>query len=295
MLKIGVIGTGVVGSAIALLLRQKGHIITGVCSKNGITAAKLAASVECQCYHNPIDILSDGEIIILSTPDRELEGLAHLLADSGRVKAEQVFYHMSGVLPAQVLHPLQDAGATVGSIHPLQSFATIEKAIENIPGSFFAIQGDDKASQLALPIVEDLSGEAFKLRSEDKALYHLGACVASNYLVGLIHFAVNLYKEIGMSEVQATKALMPLIRGTVANIVELGPVKALTGPLARGDISTIEKHLHALEVLNPGLTEVYKTMGRYTTLVAEKKGSIDNTVAEKLLCVFQREEQIDVQ
>jgi len=294
MCHVAVIGTGVVGSAVALLLRQKGYTVTGVCSKTGVSAAGLAAELGCKSTTVPGDIITEADIVFLTTPDRELSSVASRLADSGTVNNKHIFYHMSGALPAEVLSPLKEKGAAIGAAHPLQSFATIEKAIANLPGSFFAIQGDNRAVDAVFKIVADLGGKPFLMKSEDKALYHLGACIASNYLVAVIHFAVSIFSCIGMSPEQAAEALLPLIKGTLANIEVLGPVKSLTGPVARGDAGTIERHLEAIKVLDPSLAELYKTLGRYTTQVAIEKGSIDKVGAEKLFSIFREEGEADV-
>ena len=292
MYKVGVIGTGVVGSAVAVLLQRSGHVITDVCSKNGVSAANLAQSLGCRYCTDPIQALEESEIIFITTPDRELDGVASLLAGSGKVKDNQIFFQMSGALPAEVLLPLSRVGGTIASVHPLQSFADVTKAIDNLPGSFFAVQGEEKAVEVAFSLVEELLGRPFMLKSSDKALYHLGACVASNYLVSTVHYAVNIYKKIGMSEEEATRALMPLIKGTLANIEALGPVKALTGPVARGDTNTIGKHLEALKELDSSLLEMYCSLGCYTTGVAREKKTIDNSAKEKLMRLFREEEEI---
>jgi len=280
-----------VGSAVAILLQRKGHHITGLSSKNGVSAANLAESLGCRYCSEPVQVLVDSDIVFITTPDRELGRVADRLASSGRVEEHQIFYQMSGALPAAVLQPLSHAGGTIASVHPLQSFASVAKAIDNLPGSFFAVQGEEKAVEAAFSLVEELLGRPFKLKSSDKALYHLGACVASNYLVSTIHYAVNIYKKIGMSEEDATKALIPLIRGTLANVEALGSVQSLTGPVARGDINTIGKHLEALKELDPGLSEFYCSLGCYTTGVAREKESIDNRTKEKLRRLFREEEE----
>lgn len=294
MYRVGIIGTGIVGSAVALLLRQNGYTISRVCSRTGSSAATLAARLNCTCVDEPEKVLAEADIVFLTTPDRELAGLANRLAGSAQLAGNQVFFHMSGALPAEVLAPLKEKGAAVGSVHPLQSFADIENAVANIPGSFFAIQGDHRATEIAFEMVCDLEGRPFMMKTEDKPLYHLGACIASNYLVGLLHFAVKIYGQIGMSAEEAVRALMPLINGTLANIEKLGPVKSLTGPVSRGDTGTIEKHLEAMESLDPRLTNLYKTLGRYTTAVALEKESIDNISAEKLLSLFREKEEAGV-
>jgi len=307
MYRVAIIGTGVVGSAVALLLRQKGYLITAVCSKNGVSASKLAEIVGCRYTLKAAEAIPGAEIILLATPDRELEKMAFLLAGSGQVGKGQLFYHMSGALPAEILNPLREKGGAVGSIHPLQSFASMEGAVANLPGSFFAVQGEEAALQKAFQIARDLSGNPFEIKAEDKPLYHMGACIASNYLVALIHFAVSIYDYISIPREQAVSALMPLIRGTLSNIEQMGPAKALTGPVARGDTGTVNRHIHALEEMASqegseaefrGLadlyTDLYTALGRYTVGVAEEKGTISGEILEKLFGMMRKGEKTNV-
>ena len=284
--RMGVIGTGVVGSAVAILLEEKGYPVTGVYSKRGISASALAQKLGCKSYPNPVDLLNSAEIIFLTVPDRELNGLADLLAESGMVRADHMFFHMSGALSAEVLLPLREKGSIICSFHPLQSFADVEQALINLPGSFFTIQGDDGAINLAHKIIRDLKGEAFTIQSKDKPLYHMGAVIASNYLVSLIHSALSIYGSIGIQEDRALQALLPLIRGTLSNIEQLGPEKALTGPIARGDSGTVREHLMASAKLHHSCTELYKALGTYTVRVASEKGSIDKGQRERLLKIL---------
>jgi len=290
MYRVGIIGTGIVGSAMALILRERGYLISGVSSRTGVSARIIADRIGCRCFAEPEEILPEAETVFLTLPDRELGSAALRLAQSGRVRDDHVFLHMSGALPAEILHPLQQNGAAAASVHPLQSFAHIEKALDILPGSFFAVQGDEKAVQIAISIVKNLGGKPFMIGCEDKALYHLGACAASNYLVSLMHFAVTMYTKIGMSPEQAVEALLPLVKGTLTNVETTGPAKALTGPVARGDIETVEKHLQALSRVDAGLKEFYKTLGRYTTGVAVEKGTINKDTARKLLSILREEE-----
>ncbi|WP_418791361.1 Rossmann-like and DUF2520 domain-containing protein [Phosphitispora sp. TUW77] len=286
MYRVGVIGTGVVGSAVAILLQDKGHKVTGLYSKTGISAANLAGRLGCTTFANPEQVLGYAEVIFLTTPDSELDYIVSLLAESGLVKEKHHFFHMSGALPAEVLVPLREQGGNICSLHPLQSFAGIEQALVNLPGSFFSVQGDAAAMKTAYRLVADLEGVSFDIRSEDKPLYHLGAVVASNYFVALIHFVLQIYNSIGISEDEAIGALLPLIKGTLSNIEEIGTVKALTGPVARGDFGIIEAHLRAISKLPHSYIDLYKTLGRYTVQIALEKGSIDETQTNLLLKLF---------
>ena len=287
--RVGIIGTGVVGSALALLLGEKGYKITAVFSKSGASAAKLAAELGCRQASSAEEVVSLAKIIFLTTPDRVIGSLAAELRKTNTVLRGKTFFHMSGAFPAEELKPLSESGAAIGSIHPLQSFASTEVAIQNLPGSFYALQGDEEALALAVEIVDKLGGKSFKIRKEDKPLYHMGASVASNYLVALIDYAINIYQHIGMKPEEALGALLPLIRGTLTNIEKLGTVQALTGPIARGDAETIKGHLRAAGHLDQELVDLYRNLGLYTVKVAEKKGTIDGTGAEILNTILRKD------
>ena len=127
-----------------------------------------------------------------------------------------------------------------------------------------------------------LEGDWVVLRAGDKVLYHAAAVFACNYLVTLVKLATDLWQTFGISQAQATKALMPLLRGTLSNIENVGLPNCLTGPIARGDLGTITSHLKALEKASPSLLEIYKELGLQTIPIALAKGKIDSQSAGKL-------------
>lgn len=142
----------------------------------------------------------------------------------------------------------EEKGSEVLCIHPLQTFADVRTAIKKIPGTVFAVTARSKrGEEWAARLVRKLGGEPVALEERHKPLYHLGAVMASNLLVALEHAAELIYQEIGMEGEAALKALLPLIEGTVENLRRFGTEKALTGPVARGDIGVIRRHLEALE------------------------------------------------
>ena len=192
----------------------------------------------------------------------------------------------SGAQSSEILDRATDFGAQVLSVHPLQSFASVERAINILPGSIFSIEGDREAYDTAVCIVETLGGEYFFIDRKAKPLYHAGACVVSNYLVTIIDFGVKLLESTGIPRQMATRALLPLINGTVNNVENIGIPKALTGPIARGDLSTITKHLDCLEEMAPELIQLYSWLGFYTAQIAVEKGGIDHKSMEEFQKVF---------
>jgi predicted short-subunit dehydrogenase-like oxidoreductase (DUF2520 family) len=208
--------------------------------------------------------------------------VAEQIAGEGGFHQGQYVMHMSGALTSEALAPAALQGAVVLSVHPLQSFANSEQAIKILPGSIFSIEGDAAGMPIAQRIVEDLGGRFFPIRKESKPLYHAGACAASNYLVTLISQAIELLATSGIPREMCLPALLPLVEGTLHNIKQVGIPQALTGPIARGDTSTIERHLLQMEEVDSGLVQFYRTLGMNTVDVAVRKGGISGDKAEEL-------------
>lgn len=287
--KIGIIGAGVVGTAIGVVLKEKGYEVTGVYDLRSESTTQLVERIGCTTHTSPQEVSRSADILFITTSDSAIKGVVEELADEGAFHAGQVIVHMSGAQSSEILDRAKAYGALVLSVHPIQSFANLERAIENLPGSVFSIEGDKDAYDVAVCIVETLDGEYFFINRESKPLYHAGACVVSNYLVTLIDFGVKLLESTGIPRNMGTKALMPLIIGTINNIENIGIPKALTGPIARGDLSTILKHLNCLEEMAPELMKLYSWLGFYTAQIALQKGTIDDQAMEEFQKVFAKE------
>jgi predicted short-subunit dehydrogenase-like oxidoreductase (DUF2520 family) len=284
--KVAVIGAGKVGSALAILLNARGYTISGVASKSFASAQGLAGRVRAQAFARPEEAAQQADLVFITTPDREISNVSRQIAERGGVGPGTMVAHTSGAHSSDDLAGVREKGGLAVSIHPLQSFADVEAAMVNIPGSYFALEGDREAMPLAEQVVSHLKGRAFYIEARDKALYHAAACIASNYLVSLMHLSTGLYEKFGLSREEAFQALLPLIQGTLNNIGKVGPVQALTGPVARGDLGTIEGHLPALAGVGVQEDTLYRTLGSYTVRVALEKGSISSEQADGLLKIL---------
>jgi len=280
--KIGIIGAGKVGVALGCLLKERGYQLVGISSRTSASAERGAAFIGTVAYLDPVELASLADCLFLTTPDGEIVRAAEYLVDQGVVKEGKIVVHLSGALPAEILSFVKEKGAAIFSLHPLQTFADVQVAMANLPGSFFAAQGDKEVFPLMAELVADLGGEMVPIDKESKALYHAGACVACNYLVSLVDMALNIYQKIGISRERSLQALLPLIKGTVANLENVGIPQALTGPIARGDGAIIANHLVALENLAPELKELYSGLGIYTVSVGEAKGTLGQEKGEEI-------------
>lgn len=287
--KIGIIGAGVVGTAVGAVLNDLGYEITGVYDIKPESTQQLVKKTGCKVCCLPQDVASSADVIFITTCDSAIEQVVDLLVQSELLHEGQVLVHMSGAQSAEIMGKARNWGAKVLSVHPLQSFASTEMAIQNLRGSVFSIEGDKEAYNVAVCIVEALGGEYFFIDHRAKPLYHAGACVVSNYLVSLVDLGVKLLESTGIPHELAGKALMPLIHGTINNIEKIGVPNALTGPIARGDLSTVCKHLDCLDDKSADLTSLYSALGYYTSRIAWEKGGINQRQMKAFQDVFSQE------
>jgi predicted short-subunit dehydrogenase-like oxidoreductase (DUF2520 family) len=283
---IAIVGAGKVGSALAILLQKKGYPIAGVASRSIVSAERLAPVLNCPKDEEPHELTRRAGLVFITTPDREIGRTAKAIADKGGFRPGQVVAHTSGAHSAQELQGAKEAGALVVSLHPLQSFADVQDARDHLSGSYFALEGDEDALPLARRVVHDLGGKAFVIGAKDKPLYHAAACVASNYLVTLIHYATGLCRHFGLSYEEGFRALFPLVQGTISNIGRVGPPRSLTGPIARGDATTIQDHLVALKQVDKRELDLYRMLGMHAVRLAMENGSIDRDQAAEIIKIL---------
>ena len=262
--KVGIIGAGKVGTALAVVLHKNGFDLL-IASRSRKSAEK-AAKIACIKAASIEKVVEKSDFIFLSVPDGEIVNAGRRIAPI--VRREQIVAHLSGALSSTIIDFLN---AKVISIHPLKSFANPLKSANTMQGTLFTAEGNKEALKEAEKIVKVIGGRFTIIKTENKPLYHIAAVLISNYTVGLFYIAKEIFSSIGFSDKDAASALLKLLKGTVKNIETVGPIEALTGPIERGDIDTIKLHLKAMEG-NPQLIRIYKTIGSVIIDMAEEKG-----------------------
>ena len=260
-----ILGVGRLGAALACLARDVGYAVAAVTAGRKETVEAFSRATGFPAVFTNVEAAELGDVILLTVPDRVLPVVLEELIKGNRLRCGQVLLHTSGVLSGEILAPARQCGVSVGSMHPLQSFADVEIARKNLSGSAFAIDGDPKAIEIATGLAKDLGGRVLRVPPEERALYHAAACIASNYLVVLLHIAEQLLGRWTSDEQAALHALLPLVNGTLCNVAEQGTAAALTGPILRGDTSTVAQHLKQLP---EEFLSVYQSLGQVTLQLA---------------------------
>jgi len=285
MLKLGFIGAGTVGTALAVRLREKGYPVIAITSRTKSSADKLASMVSsCQAYDSKQAVADASELVFITTPD---DAIPQVVTEV-KWRSGQNVVHCSGADSLDVLQKARDDGSQVGALHPLQTFASVTQAIDNLPGSAFALEAEGLLLGILKEMAEALEGQGIVLGPGDKVLYHTAAVVACNYMVTLVKLATDLWQTFGVPTPEATQALLPLLQGTVNNIDNVGLPNCLTGPIARGDLGTIIKHLEALEKKAPAITPTYRDLGLQTIPIALNKGRINQQQAQELEAILKK-------
>ena len=290
VMRIGIIGGGKVGCCLAGYLKQQLQGITASSEAHSLQLAERFGLKPC----TNVELVQRADVLLLTVPDRLIgavaEQLVHECAESAATEADskqslmgKIFLHCSGSMGLEALAPLQREGAHVGSLHPLQSFAG---GATQLAGVYMAVDGDEAACAAAQQIAVAMGGHPFQVPAAERAAYHAAACICSNYAVAVEALAQRLMSRWLGDEAAAWQALLPLFKGTAANLERTAsPRTALTGPIARGDVTTVAKHL---AVLPPELLDAYCSLGLATTKLALANGTIDKVAADKLQQLLQR-------
>lgn len=280
---LSIIGAGKVGSTLARLLYQADYPIRAILSRTYSNAEALAELVHAHAVHTGQEAIAEADLIILAVPDDVLSIVVESLSELNW--AGKAVVHTSGANSIEPLQALAKRGAMIGSFHPSYPFADVEAAIAGLAGAGFAIEAADKTlREWLLAMVQVLNGKPILIPAGQKAVYHAALVIASNYTVTLYAIGQMLLRSIGASEDAISSALDVLLEATTHNILTQGLPNALTGPLARLDIGTIEAHLKGLEDEN--LRRLYIELARFTYPVLEERGIPTETIEESLREIY---------
>lgn len=258
---IAIVGPGRLGTALAMELRRAGYAICEIVSRNNIASKRKAAILarKVRALVSTLDTVSaNADIVWFCVPDREIKNAAHQLTSVIDWKRKLAF-HSSGALLSDELNILRRRGAAVGSIHPMMTFVT--GSIPSLDGVPFAMEGDAAATRAARRIVRDLGGEAFTIRRQHKTAYHAWGSFASPLLVAMLVTAEQVARAAGLSDREARRKMLLIVRQTLSNYETLGPAGAFSGPIVRGDAEIVRKHLQALKKV-PEALNLYLALAR---------------------------------
>lgn len=275
---VSIVGAGRVGGAIGLALASAGYTVTAVWARSRAGRQRAHRLLDVPVLE-PADTAAAADVTFVSVPDDVLSEMAEQIAPG--VHKGQFVVHTSGGMPVATLNPVKDAGARIGSLHPLQTIPDAESGAEALRGASVAVTCDNQERLALMRLARAWGGRPFVLAEEAKRVYHAAAVFASNYVVSSIWAATTLLQSIGLRN--AGDLLAPLVRASVENVLARGGPKAITGPVARGDADLVKRHLEALRDADPtdgAIADAYGSLARLTaSLIGDDVRSFQKATA----------------
>lgn len=267
MKSLSIVGTGRVGRALGQCLQQNGWRITVVAARTESSAKRAARFIGAG---RPVAgvpaTVAIASCILLAVPDDALAGVAAKLAENADQELRgKIVLHTSGALQSCVLNPLRYCGAATGGMHPLQTFSGV--SVPALEGKIFAIEGDELAVRMARKIARSVGGVPVGVPSAKKPLYHAAGAFAAGLCLAMEEAGVRMLMNVGLRRREAERALLSLTHQVLENYKKLGPQKAWTGPLARGDFGVVAAHENALRELEPEFLGAYRAASRLAARV----------------------------
>src|SRR5487761_1174087 len=282
-LRIGVVGTGRVGSALGAALARAGHTVVAASAVTDASIRRARRTLPGVPLSDPLEVAARAELVLLTVPDDDLPGLVAGLAATGAALEGRLLVHTSGRYGIGVLEPASRRGALPLALHPVMTFTGREDDVDRIKGVSFGVTAPDQLRPAAEALVIEMGGEPVFIAEAARALYHAALASASNHLVGLVAEAADLLRTAGVGD--PARMLGPLLSASLDNALRLGDA-GLTGPLARGDADTIARHIEVLGKASPQALGAFLALAGLTASRALAAGMLAPADAQRLLDVL---------
>ena len=268
---ISFIGAGKVGTALGVYFKQRGCEIAGYYSRTTQHAETASRLTNSEAFDDIQKLLQRSSMVWITVTDDALEAVANEIATMDIHQNIKAFIHTSGVHSSKILSSIHKKGFATYSLHPLMAFGTVNESVDQLLNAYFSLESvanssfEDNNKSLLDNLLSTIGNKTLTINTDKKELYHCAASVLSNYLVTLLNVAYEMFEEAGMSKSEIKKATAPLLRSTLMNVeAHKNMGDALTGPIKRGDKTTIKKHLEALVNYMPSKTVLYRELGKET-------------------------------
>lgn len=268
MQTINFIGAGKLGKTLARLIQlNNAGTIQGICNRSFESAVSAVDFIGAGTAYHGISDLPAADLTFITTPDELIKTCCEILANSKHLKPASLVIHCSGSLSSEILASAKSKDCKLASIHPMRSFADPEISVREYQGTFCAFEGDLAALNTVSELFTKIGSIVYSIQSDKKDLYHAAAVFASNYLLSLFQKSLYCLEQAGVDSDIAVDIIQNLMQGTLNNLkITRSTEQALTGPIKRGELSIIAKHINALA--NPALIELYKQLGLATLEIA---------------------------
>jgi len=280
---VGVIGVGKAGSVLGAALRRAGHPVVGVYAVSDLSLVRAEALLPGAPVVSMQEVFAGSDLVLLTVPDDVLGELVESFAREGWIRPGQFLVHCSGRYGTGVLDPATAAGALPLALHPVMTLTGTSLDLDRLSGCPFGVTAPESLLTVASALVVEMGGEPMVVAEDKRALYHAALAYSANHMITLASDAMQLLSAAGVGTPELM--LRPLLSASLDNALERGDA-ALTGPVSRGDATTVSRHLVELSQESEQLAEVYRTLARRTAERALAAGTLSPDDAQRLLAVL---------
>lgn len=282
---VNIIGAGLLGKTLGFLLHQHQLVkLEGICNRSLDSAQQAVDFIGAGFPLDDINALPAADITFITTPDAYIRTASNKLCQNRCLKPGSIIVHCSGALTSSELIAVKNKGCFVASVHPMRSFANPTLSAAHYQGTYCAMEGDEETLDVIMQLFTAIGSKTCVIHPDKKPLYHAAAVFSSNYLVTLAHQAQTCFKEAGLADRDAMNILTSLMKTTLTNLEQVKtPYHALTGPIKRGDTSTVEIHMNALQ--NSQQKHLYALLGLATCNLSTP--ALDQTKLLQLTALLQ--------
>ena len=286
---LNLIGPGRAGRTLAALLARG-----GACALQDVLGAEYATAESAVAFIGSgralrrLPEMRPAAVWLLTPPDAVIAPMAAALAASSVIRAGDIVLHCSGSQPSSLLAPLAAAGAHIASVHPLKSFADPAAALQSFAGTWCTAEGDVAAIAVLQPLFESIGAQVATIDPAGKTLYHAASVLVCNDFTALMEAGLRVYEKSGLDRATAERMMEPLVRETLDNVFALGTVRALTGPVARGDAEVVQRQLAALEDFDPQIVAAYRALNTIALALARAQGGAPQAALDAVAKELQK-------
>lgn len=281
-LAVGVVSAGRVGSVVGAALARAGHTVVGASGLSNASVRRAEQLLPDVPLLPPDEVARSADLVLLALPDDALPGMVRGLVATGSLRPGQIVVHTSGAHGIDVLAPAAEAGALPLALHPVMTFTGRAEDLERLAAcsvGVTATAGDEAAWNVGEALTVEMGAEPVRIPDEARALYHAALAHGANHLMALVADCAELLREAGIS--QSERLVAPLLSAALDNVLRHGD-RALTGPVARGDLGTVRKHLAVLAERAPDVAPSYRVLAKRTVARSNAAGLLDASAAAEL-------------
>jgi len=278
MKTLNIIGCGDVGKTFGYLFQHQNILnVQGLFSRTKSSAQKAQVFIGAGTVFDSLDDMPSTDFIMLSVSDSSIDEVAKQLAEIKNFNKNTVVFHCSGIMTSENLAPCTEKGARIASCHPMQNFSNPDDLVHHFSGVHCAIEGDTSAVEELSALFNQIGAIAEKIATDKYSLYHAAGVFACNYMNAISEVALQSLEEAGIKRDNGLQLLKPLMSYTLDSILKNGPKKALSGPVSRGEVDTVKKHIAALDDWDQEYSKLYRQLAK----VLVPMSSFDETTKDE--------------